>query len=37
MAGLGQAYRSWIDDGMPDDLQHRVDRLTELLRGGLEG
>jgi AcrR family transcriptional regulator len=37
MAGLGQAYRSWIDDGLPDDLQHRVDRLTELLRGGLEG
>ena len=37
MASVGQAYRSWIDDGMPNDLQKRVDRLTALLKGGLEG
>jgi AcrR family transcriptional regulator len=37
MAGIGQAYRSWIEDGMPNDLQKRVDRLVALLRGGLEG
>lgn len=37
MAGVGQAYRSWIDDGTPDDLDARIDTLTELLRGGLEG
>ena len=37
MAAVGQAYRSWIDDGTPDDLDARIDALTELLRGGLEG
>jgi len=37
MAGVGQAYRSWIEDGTPDDLDTRIDMLTELLRGGLEG
>lgn len=37
MAGMSHAYRSWIDDGMPNDLQERVDRLTALLQGGLEG
>lgn len=37
MACVSQAYRSWLDDGMPNDLQKRVDRLTALLKGGLEG
>lgn len=37
MAGVGRAYRSWIEDGTPDDLDTRIDTLTELLRGGLEG
>lgn len=37
MAAVGQAYRTWIEDGMPDDLDARIDTLTELLRGGLEG
>jgi AcrR family transcriptional regulator len=37
MAAVGQAYRTWIEDGMPDDLDARIDALTELLRGGLEG
>ncbi len=37
MAAVGQAYRTWIEDGTPDDLDERIDALTELLRGGLEG
>ena len=37
ITGMGQAYRGWLEDGMPDDLQKRVDRLAALLRGGLEG
>ena len=37
MAGVGEAYRTWIDDGEPDDLDARLDALTSLLREGFEG